>query len=971
MFKPRLLIAILVVSGSWTSLDAQPLLSLERRDAERLETLNLTLDLLNPVNQVGSISLTLEADVGLNIDELQYVGRQADFVFGEIIPPTIATFQVLVDDGGVPLEFFEPSTVAHPVVNVVVTIDLTSPGGLRNVDFSGSQIPLEVGTPGGIMIPGISDGRVLVRNPCVATTVENQLWFPGDDDNVHIVDPAGNPVATAMPPGNPTGAEAIAIAPEGGRAWVAYTNSSIVVRFAPDGTVVPPPLPTEPNPVAIAIDARGEGWVVCAGGELNKYTCNGALLLGTGGLNDATLLGGDPVALAIDRFDKVWVALANPPQLVRVNDDGRVGLRVDLDLEPVDVQVDRRGFVWVALKDPALIDPGAVVRFASDGSQLDDLDDLELPAGADTYALAIRSESDDSQQAWVVVRNSTQIYRVRPFTTGVTEFEIDPTIVDPAGVLVDGDGNVWVRDAASPLVYEIELDGSGNPQVTNPFPTPVSGSLLGDASGNPQANVLRPEDDFDEDGFPNAGETSDVTRNPFAFDGLVTPPIRDLECRVDGSDVTLTWTNAQAYSGITIDNGVVSIPVSGTAESFVHMGVADGIYDYSVTPDDPPPAPPVVCPVVVGDGALRDAQRVEYGDRTPIITDVAIVQDAGLPFGPPGPVKTWVVDAANRVVLGQDENGETVRTVRCIDGLGTQFAPTSVAFNADGGSGTCATTDGTLYIGNTDGTGNILIEELCADAGKHVETIQPLNGGVPISGRAESMSFRDPHLFFTVPQVCEIWAIDIGAGFPYEIVSELSVPHPGGNEYGETGIDARSSSSPLQGGPVAEIDLTILNGTSFEVQRFIVADSLTTPMGDPIPLLALDPDDIVFGGFSTDDATGIISITGITSSTKYEVQGPDSGGPSIDFIRGDVDGNGVLNALVDSLYLLAFGFQGGPPPICLEAADVDGNSDLNALVDVVYLLLFGFMAGPPPPPPFPLCGPDPDPGNSFGCAPTC
>jgi hypothetical protein len=85
------------------------------------------------------------------------------------------------------------------------------------------------------------------------------------------------------------------------------------------------------------------------------------------------------------------------------------------------------------------------------------------------------------------------------------------------------------------------------------------------------------------------------------------------------------------------------------------------------------------------------------------------------------------------------------------------------------------------------------------------------------------------------------------------------------------------------------------------------------------------------------------------------------------FVRGDVDGNGIVNALVDGLFLLAYGFQGGPVPPCLEAANVDGSPNIvNALVDVLYLLAYGFQGGPPPLPPFGLngapidCGLDPN-----------
>ena len=89
--------------------------------------------------------------------------------------------------------------------------------------------------------------------------------------------------------------------------------------------------------------------------------------------------------------------------------------------------------------------------------------------------------------------------------------------------------------------------------------------------------------------------------------------------------------------------------------------------------------------------------------------------------------------------------------------------------------------------------------------------------------------------------------------------------------------------------------------------------------------------------------------------------------PTEDFIRGDADGDGSFNGLVDGLWVLNFGFTGGDAPPCLEAGDGDGDGLVNPLVDGVYILLHGFAGGDPPPAPYPACGPDPDPGTSVGC----
>lgn len=84
------------------------------------------------------------------------------------------------------------------------------------------------------------------------------------------------------------------------------------------------------------------------------------------------------------------------------------------------------------------------------------------------------------------------------------------------------------------------------------------------------------------------------------------------------------------------------------------------------------------------------------------------------------------------------------------------------------------------------------------------------------------------------------------------------------------------------------------------------------------------------------------------------------------FLRGDADGDGIVNGLVDALFLLDYSFTGGATPSCLDAIDVDDDGALNGLVDTLYLLDFQFTGGPQPPLPFPDPGPDPTP-DTISC----
>lgn len=83
------------------------------------------------------------------------------------------------------------------------------------------------------------------------------------------------------------------------------------------------------------------------------------------------------------------------------------------------------------------------------------------------------------------------------------------------------------------------------------------------------------------------------------------------------------------------------------------------------------------------------------------------------------------------------------------------------------------------------------------------------------------------------------------------------------------------------------------------------------------------------------------------------------------FIRGDSDGNGVVN-LTDAVFILKGLFQGGPQPKCPDAADADDNGTVN-LTDALYTLNYLFRGGPQPKAPFPTKGPDPT-ADALACA---
>jgi hypothetical protein len=97
---------------------------------------------------------------------------------------------------------------------------------------------------------------------------------------------------------------------------------------------------------------------------------------------------------------------------------------------------------------------------------------------------------------------------------------------------------------------------------------------------------------------------------------------------------------------------------------------------------------------------------------------------------------------------------------------------------------------------------------------------------------------------------------------------------------------------------------------------------------------------------------------------------PGEGAFGQSFIRGDADGNGVVQ-LTDAVIVFASLFLGDPPPPCLDSADAndDGRVDIS---DGVFDLGFLFLGGDAPPAPFPDCGVDPtDDDVPCGSFPLC
>jgi hypothetical protein len=88
--------------------------------------------------------------------------------------------------------------------------------------------------------------------------------------------------------------------------------------------------------------------------------------------------------------------------------------------------------------------------------------------------------------------------------------------------------------------------------------------------------------------------------------------------------------------------------------------------------------------------------------------------------------------------------------------------------------------------------------------------------------------------------------------------------------------------------------------------------------------------------------------------------------PGAKFIRGDVNGDGVVD-VSDPTVILNWLFLGAGAPACIESADANDTRVVN-IADPIYIFNYLFTGGSPPPWPFPACGEAPAP---LGCAQGC
>ena len=189
---------------------------------------------------------------------------------------------------------------------------------------------------------------------------------------------------------------------------------------------------------------------------------------------------------------------------------------------------------------------------------------------------------------------------------------------------------------------------------------------------------------------------------------------------------------------------------------------------------------------------------------------------------------------------------------------------------------------------------------------------------------------------------------------------------------GLAGGDATCSATALPAAPtgltcavagLADVDLSWSNGKGY---TSVVVSRDGAPIATLVGTAVSYTDTSVTAGLHDYDVHGVAA--GLDSAAAACAVDVPPAPPEVDFVRGEINGDGSVN-VADVITLLVYLFETGAAPSCLDAADANDSAALD-VADALYLLDAIFNGGLSPVAPFPACGADPTAGDGLSCQST-
>ena len=357
-----------------------------------------------------------------------------------------------------------------------------------------------------------------------------------------------------------------------GNVWVAsFQGRGAVSEFNASGVPISPAAGFTggglAEPVAIAIDAAGNAWMAntFGNGSISELNSSGVPLspatgFTAGGVNT-------PNAIAIDVAGNVWIANAGANSVSELYPSGAAvspaaGFTGGGINTPVAIAIDGASNVWTANLN------NSVSELNSSGMALSPAagftDGLDLPsaiaidgAGNVWIANGANCASIDCVSSISEFNSSGTQMSLFPFT-GVGGATSVPVLSNPAGIAIDGAGDVWVANAGNSSVTE--FIGAAAPTVT-----PLVAQITEPAAALVSIAVT-----------PTSAAATDGSTQPFTAMGTYADnSMRNISASVTWSSSNTSFATIAAGGLATcVAPGVVSMTASITQDGATITGTA-------------------------------------------------------------------------------------------------------------------------------------------------------------------------------------------------------------------------------------------------------------------------------------------------------------------------------------------------------------------------------------------------------------
>ena len=454
---------------------------------------------------------------------------------------------------------------------------------------------------------------------------------------------------------------------QAGDVWFADGATDAIGELTTSGTVREYPLPAGSGPTGIAIDQAGNVWVSeKLTGQVARLDVAAASPGTADGETQITLASGArPDGVSVDPFGNVWVAEGGNGVLAEIPAGASAPKEWAIGGDPEGMVTDGFGNVWVVdessgvdeivpseLPAPTTASPVSTGVYPVGGAS--------NPIGGGTEQLALAPNGDIWFTQWgppvlgVIVPSSTNPARDQWATVA----NYPATGGAPSGIAVDAAGNVWVADAQSMSIYELQptsIDTAAG--VSGTWRTFAVGSWITNYSEGDEGNnlIVTPSGDVRFTGYVTNGGGSGT---PYGTSPYVEGYLGDLPGVAATAATGSGTVDGTTTSTVTVGSGGDSVVIpAGTTVTTVAGTPFDGTIPAPVS--SPSFVPPASFGTAVTGSAFTVSPEMVDGVSTHVLFSKAVT----VRFSFPLPAGTSATEAAASTVWYYDPSTLTWQEV--------------------------------------------------------------------------------------------------------------------------------------------------------------------------------------------------------------------------------------------------------------------------------------------------------------------